>query len=67
MSITFVREFVGYYTNRGPKGYVSATSREKAVELAKVVAEAWDDMKIGSPYKRLFDPLDRYFIQIEPD
>lgn len=66
MTITFVREFVGYYTNLGPKGYVSATSSEKAVELARTVAESWDDMVVGEPYKRMFDPKDRYFVQLGP-
>ena len=64
-TVTYVREFVGFYTNRGPKGYVSATSREKAAKLAKVVAEPWDDMLIGEPYHRLFD-FETYYVRIEP-
>jgi hypothetical protein len=65
--ITFVREFVGYYTVRGPKGYIEASSRERAAELAKIVAEPWEDIKVSEPYHRLFDPRDVYYVRIGPN
>ena len=66
MSITLVREFVGYYSSCGPKGYVEAASREEALELAQLVAEPWDDIVIGEPYQRRFDPRDVYYVTIAP-
>jgi hypothetical protein len=67
MTITFVREFVGYYTVRGPKGYVEAPSREKAIELARLVAEPWEDIKVEAPYQRLFDISGTYYVRLGPN
>lgn len=63
--IAFVREFVGYYTSRGPKGYVEAVSKERALALAKLVTQPWDNMQIGAPYQLLFG--DTYRVGIEPN